>query len=174
MNSLSTLKLEFRPLHPSDIPFIYTWLLQPHVAEWWGCSGSYAEIAEDFLPLTEATSSTRAYLAWLADEPIGFIQVYVVKDSGDGWWEEETDPGARGIDQFLGKAQQLNQGLGTEMVKAFTEFLFQDSAVTKIQTDPAPDNVRAIRCYTKAGFKSIKQVATPDGLALLMVKQRLV
>jgi aminoglycoside 6'-N-acetyltransferase-1b len=41
--------------------------------------------------------------------------------------------------------------------------------VTKIQTDPAPTNLRAIRCYEKAGFRKVGIVDTPDGPALLMV-----
>lgn len=164
--------IRFRPLTPNDLPLIHHWLTQVHVTEWWENSGVYADIEAEFLPLTDLNSSTRGYLALLEDEPLGFIQSYVVKDSGDGWWEEETNPGARGIDQFLGNARQLNQGLGTAMVTTFTELLFQDPVVTKIQTDPRPDNVRAIRCYTKAGFKPIKEVITPDGLALLMIKPR--
>ena len=37
----------------------------------------------------------------LNGEPIGYAQSYVALGSGDGWWEEETDPGVRGIDQSL-------------------------------------------------------------------------
>ena len=33
----------------------------------------------------------------LNGEPIGYAQSYVALGSGDGWWEEETDPGVRGI-----------------------------------------------------------------------------
>ncbi|MFI0401275.1 MAG: GNAT family N-acetyltransferase [Thiolinea sp.] len=166
------MNLSFRRLSPKDLPLIHTWLQQPHVHEWWPNTGSYADIEAEFLPLTEPSSSTKGYLALLEKEPLGFIQVYVVKDSGDGWWEEETDPGACGIDQFLGNATQVNQGLGTAMVQAFTEFIFQDQMVTKIQTDPQPTNLRAIRCYTKAGFSPLKTVTTPDGLAILMIKGR--
>jgi hypothetical protein len=43
---------------------------------------------------------------------------------GRGWWEDETDPGARGIDQFLAEAHQLNQGIGRRMIRAFVNNLF--------------------------------------------------
>ena len=66
----------------------------------------------------------------------------------------------------------LGRGLGTRMVKAFVALLFADPAVTRIQTDPAPDNLRAIRCYEKAGFRPLGDIATPDGPALLMVQDR--
>ena len=35
--------------------------------------------------------------------------------------------------------------------EALVELLFNDPEVTKIQTDPSPSNLRAIRCYEKAG-----------------------
>jgi hypothetical protein len=80
---------------------------------WWAEPRTLCDIEADYLPTIEGTSTTKAYIAYLGQEPIGFIQVYVVKDSGDGWWEDETDLGARGIDQFLADGGRLGQGLGT-------------------------------------------------------------
>jgi RimJ/RimL family protein N-acetyltransferase len=101
-------------------------------------------------------------------QAIGFIQCYVAMGSGDGWWEEETDPGVRGIDQFLAHPEQLNQGMGRAMMRAFLARLFADPQVTAVQTDPDPLNERAIRSYVGAGFRPVGEVATPDGRALLM------
>ena len=67
----------------------------------------------------------------------------------DGWWVHETDPGVRGIDQSLANPSQLGKRLGTKLVRALVEMLFEDPEVTKIQTDPSPKNPRAIRCYEK-------------------------
>jgi len=50
--------------------------------------------------------------------------------------------------------------------------LFSDPTVTKIQTDPAPHNHRAIRCYEKVGFVQQKVITTPDGPAVYMVLTR--
>lgn len=154
----------FRPLTEADLPLLRDWLQRPHVAAWWGEAESVAELRENFL----AGDTTRGFIAHHAGEPVGFVQSYVVLGSGDGWWEEETDAGARGTDQFLANAHQLNQGLGRAMVRAFVERLFEDPAVTVVQTDPAPGNARAIRCYEAAGFQAVGEVATPDGPALLM------
>ncbi|HYO78354.1 MAG TPA: GNAT family N-acetyltransferase [Thermoanaerobaculia bacterium] len=167
------MNITFRPLTMRDIPLVHEWLMRPHVAEWWGEPESLAEREAEFGPLTdEGSDSTRGYIALLDGAPIGFIQSYVAMDSGGGWWPDERDPGARGIDQFLANENQLNRGLGTAMVRAFVEKLFSDPSVTRIQTDPRPDNARAIRCYEKAGFRAIGEVDTPDGRALVMVCER--
>ncbi len=78
----------------------------------------------------------------------------------------------RGIDQLLANASQLGKGLGTKLVRALVELLFNDPEVTKIQTDPSPSNLRAIRCYEKAGFERQGTVTTPYGPAVYMVQTR--
>jgi RimJ/RimL family protein N-acetyltransferase len=162
----------FRPLVTADFPMLHDWLNRPHVAEWWDGLLSFAEVESDFLELADPESTERGYIALLSGEPIGFIQSYVVIGSDEGWWEDETDPGARGIDQFLANAEQLGKGLGARMVRAFVDQLFQDPVVTKVQADPSPENERAIGCYLKAGFSRKGEVITPDGSALLMVRER--
>jgi RimJ/RimL family protein N-acetyltransferase len=163
--------LSFRPLTEQDLPMLHAWVQRPHVAAWWDAPCTLQDIKGDYLPTLQGHSSTRAYIAALHGEPVGFIQAYV-QGSGDGWWEDETDPGARGIDQFLADARRCNQGLGTAMITAFIEQLLQDPSVTKVQTDPSPGNHRAIRCYGKVGFEVVGEVVTPDGPALLMRYER--
>ncbi|MEZ5498824.1 MAG: GNAT family N-acetyltransferase [Steroidobacteraceae bacterium] len=164
--------LTFRPLARADLRVLHEWIQRPHVAEWWDNDYSQEEVERDYLPTIDGGSTTKAYIAYLSGKPIGFIQSYVVKDSGGGWWTSEQDPGALGIDQFLVDANRLNQGLGTTMIRSFVARLFSDPAVTRIQTDPDPENHRAIRCYEKAGFVQICPVMTPDGPALLMACDR--
>lgn len=127
----------------------------PHIVEWWGGEDerpTLDEVLEHYSPEVLAKQAVVPYIAMLDDEPIGYAQSYIALGSGDGWWEDETDPGVRGIDQSLANPSQLNKGLGTKLVRSLVELLFSDPAVTKIQTDPSPSNHRAIRCYEKAGF----------------------
>ncbi len=138
------------------------------MAQWWGRAESIDELHADYIAAAGKPNATRAYIASLDGTPLGFIQSYVVMGSDGGWWEAETDPGARGIDQFLADAARLGQGLGTAMVRAFLARSFEDAAVTLVQTDPAPANLRAIGCYRKAGLRDVEVVTTPDGSALLM------
>lgn len=164
--------VSFRLLRPEDLSLFHAWVQRPHVAQWWDAPRTAEDIVAEYLPVAEGRSSTRAYIASLGATPIGFIQSYGVVDSGDGRWTGETDPGARGIDQFLVDGDRLGQGLGTRMIRAFLHELFADAAVTQVQTDPSPDNGRAIACYEKCGFRAERLVTTLDGPALLMRRAR--
>ncbi|MGD9943268.1 MAG: AacA4 family aminoglycoside N(6')-acetyltransferase [Burkholderiaceae bacterium] len=164
-----------RPMTEDDLPMLHDWLNRPHIVEWWGgeqARPTLQQVRQHYLPRVLAQEAVTPYIALLGDLPIGYAQSYVVAGSGDGWWPDEIDPGARGIDQSLADASRLGQGLGTRLVRALVDLLFRDPAVTKIQTDPAPANLRAIRCYEKAGFVAVKTVMTPDGPALYMVQTR--
>lgn len=168
-------RLTLRPMTEHDLPMLHDWLNRPHIVEWWGGDAhrpTLTDVLAEYRPSVMAAAGVTPYIAMLGDEPIGYAQSYVALGSGDGWWEDETDPGVRGIDQSLANPRQLNQGLGTELVRALVARLFEDPAVTKVQTDPSPDNPRAIRCYEKAGFVRETLITTPDGPAVYMVQTR--
>ena len=164
-----------RLMTEQDLPMLHDWLNRPHIVEWWGGEDerpSLEEVLVHYRPRVLAEESVTPYIATLCEEPIGYAQSYVALGSGDGWWEDETDPGVRGIDQSLANPTQLNKGLGTKLVRALVERLFSDPKVTMIQTDPAPNNLQAIRCYEKAGFVQQKIITTPAGQAVYMVQTR--
>jgi len=165
-----------RPMLNDDIPMFHAWLGRPHVAEWWGnedANRPLEEIRALYSPRSLALENVTPYIVTLDGKPIGYAQSYIAMGSGDGWWENVTDPGVRGIDQFLSEEAMLGQGIGTRMVTALVELLFKDPAVSRIQTDPDPANPRAIRCYEKAGFKAVGTIVTPDGPALYMIRERM-
>lgn len=165
--------ITFRPLVEADLPLLHEWVSRPHVAAWWGSPSSIAELADEYLPLIEGRVPHRAFIALGEGDPIGFIQFYVpAACHHEGWWLDEHDPGVRGIDQFLADGARLGRGLGTAMIRAFVATLFAEPEVTRVQVDPDPRNQRAIRCYEKVGFRSVGEIETPDGRALLMVCER--
>jgi aminoglycoside 6'-N-acetyltransferase-1b len=162
----------FKRISEIDLPLLAEWLNRPHVAEWWGGDATLESVLSTYLPRLDDASEAVPYFAYVGTEPIGYIQSYVAVEGDDGWWAGQHDPGVRGIDQFLADAGRLGQGLGTRMIRDFARLLFQDSAVSKLQADPAPSNARAIRCYEKAGFRQAGRISTPDGAAILMLLDR--
>jgi RimJ/RimL family protein N-acetyltransferase len=165
-------RFQFQPLTESDIPLLWHWLNRPHVAEWWRGEVSLDEVREKYLPRIVGSGDASPYLAYWDGEPAAYIQSYVAAHGDPAWWPDEPGPGVRGIDQFLAREDQLNRGLGTELVLQFVTFLMRDETVTEIRVDPHPDNARAIRCYEKAGFRKVARITTPDGPAVMMVLER--
>jgi AacA4 family aminoglycoside N(6')-acetyltransferase len=156
-----------------DLPLLHAWLNRPHVVQWWDDEVPTLEsVRSKYAPRLRGEDGVTLYIALLGETPFGFAQSYVVAGAGEGWWEDETDPGARGIDQIIGEPGLVGRGLGTRLAKALVARLFEDPAVTKVQVDPATTNARAIRCYEKAGFIPLKVVVTPDGPAVYMLQVR--
>jgi RimJ/RimL family protein N-acetyltransferase len=164
--------ITFRPLAPADLPTLLAWHHRPHVAARWDIPASVAELHDAFLAEADQPRATRGLIASQGGRDVGFVQVYCVMGSGDGWWPDETDPGARGVDAFLADEADLGRGLGRAMLTALVDHLFRDPAVTKVQADPKPDNERAVRCCLAAGFTLVGQVDTPDGRAVLLTRSR--
>jgi aminoglycoside 6'-N-acetyltransferase len=154
---------EFRTLMTADLPLVRRWLAQPHVAQWWGDADEQFDLVSADLnePMMDQ------YIVLLAGAPLGYLQCY--RPAG---WNMAFGPqptGTRGIDQFIGDADNIGCGHGSALTRAFCDALLAHGT-PRIVTDPAPTNKRAIRAYEKAGFRPQHLVETPDGAALLMVR----
>ena len=163
-----------RSMTEQDLGMLHDWLNRPHIVEWWGGVGPTLEdVREQYHPRALAAANVTPYIGLLDGRSFAYAQSYVALGSGDGWCQDETDPGVRGIDQSIAESALLGQGYGTLLVRALVDLLFANPCVSKVQTDPSPRNLRAIRCYEKAGFRRIKTIATPDGPAIYMLHGRL-
>ena len=63
----------------------------------------------------------------------------------------------------------VDRGHGSAFIRAFIDACWRNGA-PRVITDPDPANARAVRAYEKAGFEKVDLVDTPDGTALLMVR----
>lgn len=163
-------KINFKPLNENDLELLCKWLDKPHVKEWWNDGLTYDEIKTKYRQRID-DEIVFPFLIYLDNQPVGFIQYYLADKVGEGWWPNEKE-GTVGIDQFIGEEDYINRGYGTEIISAFEKKLFENPAIKKIITDVDPKNHRAIRCYEKAGLRTIGKVKTPDGMANLMVAHR--
>lgn len=162
---------EFHPLTETDLPLLFEWLNRPHLRQWWAGEASLDEVREKYLPRIAGSDAARPYVARIDRRAVGYIQYYVAAEVAE-WWPDRPGPGVLGIDQFLADGDRLGQGLGTAMVSQFVAFLMEDPTVAEIRVDPRPENLRAIRCYARVGFREVAQIVTPDGPALMMVLER--
>jgi RimJ/RimL family protein N-acetyltransferase len=162
--------VSFTRLSAGDLPLLHEWLSRPHVAAYWDEPIALQDMAGKFAAHMRS-EIVFGYVASLDGVPAAYVQTYAAAKVGGGWWPNEA-AGTWGVDQFLADGARLGQGLGTQLVRALVAFVFARHGADAIITDPRPDNLRAVRCYEKAGFRRIGVVETPDGPALLMRIER--
>ena len=155
---------QFHPMSAADLPMVRRWLETPHVAQWWhGPDEQFALVSEDL-----DHPAMDQFVVTADDRPFAYLQCYdptAWSDNGLG-----THPlGTRGIDQFIGEPDMVDRGHGSALIRSFVDGLLK-TGTPRVVTDPDPENIRAVRAYEKAGFQKARLVNTPDGRALLMVR----
>jgi len=140
------------------------WLEAPHVAQWWrDPDEQFALVSEDL-----DHPAMDQFVVTADDRPFAYLQCYdptAWSNNGLG-----THPqGTRGIDQFIGESDMIDRGHGSALIRNFVDGLL-NAGTPRVVTDPDPENIRAVRAYEKAGFQKVSLVETPDGRALLMVR----
>ena len=153
----------FRPMTAADLPLIQRWLAHPHVREWWGDPSEQYDLVSGDLD----EPAMDQYVVSTDGTDFGYIQCYDLTawNSGFGTHPE----GTRGIDLFIGEPGMIEIGHGSAFIRAFVDGRLASGA-PRIVTDPDSGNQRAVRAYEKAGFAKAHMVDTPDGAALLMVR----
>ena len=147
----------------ADLPMIKHWLALPHVREWWGDPAEqYALVSGD---LDEPAMDQ--FIVSAGGNDFGYLQCYDLTAWNSGFGEQPED--TRGIDLFIGEPGKTERGVGSGLIRAFVDDRLA-KGLPRMVTDPDPANARAIRAYEKAGFARDRLVDTPDGIALLMIR----
>ena len=154
----------FRPMTAADLPLVRRWLGEAQVEEWWGDPDEqFALVSGD---LVEPAMDQFIVLA--GTRPFGYLQCYRLTAWNTGFGPQPE--GTRGIDQFIGESDMIACGHGSAFIRQFVDGQLRQG-LPRIVTDPDPLNARAVRAYEKAGFVRDRVVETPDGTALLMVRE---
>lgn len=164
--------LHFRSMQLEDLALMHEWLQRPHLRRWWGKRETYEEVAEHYLPAIRGSEPTDLYFALLNDQPIGFIQSYLVADYPDDARIVGADKGAAGVDLFIADPSLTGQGVGSEMLRRFvSEIVFARPITDHCIAVPTVDNSASVRAFQKAGFRVVKEFLDPrDGKMRSLVR----
>lgn len=138
-----------RPAGPDDVALLRRWDEEPHVVE--------SDPNDDWqweIELARTPDWREQLIAEVDGRPIGFIEIIDPAREDDHYWGD-CPPDLRAIDIWIGEADALGQGHGTEMMRQAIARCFADPSVTAILIDPLESNVRAIRFYERLGFKAV-------------------
>ena len=141
MDPIEGTRVRLRLATESDVETLVAIRRTPAVYERW---------RGDDIPADLRTSIAEEELHFLAIEDragtvIGAIQ-----------WDEEEDPDYRHarLDVFIDPAVH-RRGYGVDAITALVRHLFEREGHHRLTIDPAADNLAAIRCYAKAGFREV-------------------
>jgi aminoglycoside 6'-N-acetyltransferase len=143
--------LHLRRLVEADIPVMLRWLQDPRVLEWYeGRDRSHDEamVREHYFVDDETTRC----IVEFEGRPIGYQQFYPVLADERAEYGLPEDEAIWGMDQFIGEVDLWSRGLGTRLVNALTDHLFEHQGAERVVMDPQQRNHRALRCYEKAGY----------------------
>ncbi|CDZ78508.1 Aminoglycoside N(6')-acetyltransferase type 1 [Legionella massiliensis] len=173
----SPFMLHFKQLTLEDLPLMHRWFNLPHVQGHYSLRPwSEEEIFNKLNPYITEKTPVSGYIIFLEKSPIGYIQNYRLLDFP--WDNQDLDETivakASGIDLFIGEPSYLGIGLGGVIIRQFLDEKIWPS-FDYCLVDPSTDNICAIRCYEKLGFKKHKIINTKDALSkptqlLLMIK----
>lgn len=155
-------RITFRRLGRDDFELLATWLARPHVARWWNHEFTPDAVERDFGPTADGYEPAEDHLALHDGRPIGVVQFCVLAD-----WPEYVDEltphvalpdGAVSIDYLIGEPELIGRGIGTAMIGAFVEQLWNASPEAAAVVVPVSSaNVASWRALQKAGFRTIAQ-----------------
>ena len=155
----------FRPMSAEDLPTIKRWLARSHVRQWWHDPAEQFELVSGDLGHPDMAQ----FIVTAGQREFAYLQCYNLSAWNTGFGRQPD--GTRGLDQFIGEAEMIGCGHGSAFVRVFVDRLFAEGT-PRVVTDPDPTNARAIRAYEKAGFRAGNIVETPDGPALLMIREQ--
>jgi len=153
----------FRAMSVADLPSVRRWLETPEVVRWWGQPDEQYELVSGDLDHPDMDQ----FIVSIDSRPFAYIQCYELSAWNQGFGPQPS--GTRGIDQFIGEPDMIGRGHGSHFIRQFVDQLLR-SGLPRVVTDPDPVNGRAVRAYEKAGFVRDRMIETPDGPALLMVR----
>jgi aminoglycoside 6'-N-acetyltransferase len=152
MRTTATLAVvDLRPAAPSDAPLLRHWDTQPHVIA--------SDPNDDWEWETELGRShdwREQLVAEILGRPIGFVQIIdPSREDSHYWGDVPTD--LRAVDLWIGEAEHLGKGYGTQMMELALERCFAPPGVAAVIVDPLASNVRAHRFYERLGFRHMER-----------------
>jgi aminoglycoside 6'-N-acetyltransferase len=156
--------VQFRKLEEADLPVLKAWLEDPDVAPWYGSDSTDLDaLRAEYGDKIRGERRDHSFIIQIDGEDAGYIQCYVIDDHPDYARQIRVDPGAVGIDLFIGEPSARNRGYGAAVIRAFLEqIVFGKLDATVAIIAPEPGNARAIRAYEKVGFVWQKTVHVVD------------
>ena len=161
-----TEKITFEKAITAHKEIIFSWLMEPHVQEFWDNTQDHKDDILNFMGGRKQPSNycDGKYIYWLAyacGKPYAMlmtIQETIKDDIGKIKLSHLSKTGhTYGLDYMIGNTEYLGKGYGAKTLVEFVDFFRNeyDERADTFLIDPTSDNPKAKRVYEKAGFEHI-------------------
>ena len=158
--------MEFRRTTRADFPLLARWLGTPHFARFWNHETTPEAIERDFGGSVDGTEPSDDFIVEDAGVPVGFIQRSRICDYADEHIElialADAPQDALTIDYFIGEGAATGRGVGTRMIREFTDLCFADCpAASAIIVPVIAGNPASWKALAAAGYERIAEGHIP-------------
>ena len=158
--------MEFRRTTRADFPLLARWLGTPHVARFWNHETTPEAIERDFGGSVDGTEPSDDFIVEDAGVPVGFIQRSRICDYADEHIElialADAPQDALTIDYFIREGAATGRGVGTRMIREFTDLCFADCpAASAIIVPVIAGNPASWKALAAAGYERIAEGHIP-------------
>ncbi len=172
------MKVELRRLEDDldDYKLLFKWCQEKDIYTYFEQRKlTLKEIIKKYQPRTKSNSKIPVYLIIYEDKPVGIVQYQKIND--EEFLHELNSQIAYDIDIFIGELSYHNKGIGSLAIKEIREFLIKNCQADTLIMCPLKENIKAIKCYQKCGFKIINEYKSTDTINnmqtyYLMVKKK--
>lgn len=137
-------KTVLRPLNDADIEVICQWETEQHIATA-AFEHSYRRLSVSEEYMSRVNARTTRMFAIEADDgaligDIGLVEI--------NWRRSEAELVVR-----IGPVKYLGKGYGHDAISSFLDYMFSATRLDRIYLRVLADNLRAVKCFEKCGFK---------------------
>ncbi|WP_409299266.1 GNAT family N-acetyltransferase [Peribacillus sp. SCS-26] len=144
-----------RQLERKDGELLATWLSDPAVLRFYEGRDNPFDLEKVCAVFFENKEQQEMCIVELDGAAIGYLQYYELdEETKELYGLSGSD--IYGMDQFIGEPSYWGRGIGTKLIASMISYLREEEGAKSIVMDPRTENLRAIRCYEKCGFKKIK------------------
>jgi aminoglycoside 6'-N-acetyltransferase len=142
--------VQLRRATPADVARLEHWDRQPHVIAATGDD----DVVDWLEELAHQGEAQEVLIAEHDDRPIGVLQIIDPARERTHYWGD-VEPDLRAIDIWIGEAEDLGRGYGTEMMRQALDRCFAPPEVRAVLIDPLTANTDAHRFYRRLGFEPV-------------------
>jgi 2'-hydroxyisoflavone reductase len=144
-------RVTLRPATTNDVAILRRWDEAPHVIE--------SDPNDEWHWETELARTPdwrEQLMAEVGGRPVGFLQIIDPAREESHYWGDVSGD-LRAVDIWIGEADDLGKGYGTQMMRLALERCFAAADVTAVLIDPLASNTRAHRFYERLGFRFVER-----------------